>query len=151
MSDDALIHLRVPAALKARWVRDSRAAGLKLTDWILQKMEPNMQITSIIEEVATLAEQAADLPIYFKSRQAADGVEAMLQAAQAYRAADNDAARLDAALWLGEAYLIFSRALPDTGHNERSTGWGTAMQIAKLLGGPEVWEKRVREQLGAGE
>lgn len=39
MSDDALIHLRVPAGLKARWVRESRAAGMRLTDWIIQKVE----------------------------------------------------------------------------------------------------------------
>lgn len=36
---DALIHLRVPAATKARWVRDSRAAGRKLTDWIVDRVE----------------------------------------------------------------------------------------------------------------
>ena len=36
---DALIHLRVPAAIKARWVRESRAAGMRLTDWIVQRVE----------------------------------------------------------------------------------------------------------------
>lgn len=36
---DALIHLRVPAGLKARWVRESRDAGQKLTDWIVQRVE----------------------------------------------------------------------------------------------------------------
>jgi len=36
---DSLIHLRVPAALKARWVRESRAAGTRLTDWIVQRVE----------------------------------------------------------------------------------------------------------------
>ena len=39
MPDDALIHLRVPAGLKARWVRESRAAGMRLTDWIIRCME----------------------------------------------------------------------------------------------------------------
>ena len=39
MPDDALIHLRVPASLKARWVRESRAAGMRLTDWIVSKVE----------------------------------------------------------------------------------------------------------------
>ena len=39
MSDEALIHLRVPAELKARWVRESRAAGMRLTDWIVSKVE----------------------------------------------------------------------------------------------------------------
>ena len=37
---DALIHLRVPAELKARWVRESRAAGMRLTDWIVRRVEP---------------------------------------------------------------------------------------------------------------
>lgn len=36
---EALIHLRVPAATKARWVRESRAAGMRLTDWICQRVE----------------------------------------------------------------------------------------------------------------
>lgn len=41
---DALIHLRVPAALKGRWVRASREAGMRLTDWIVQAVEAhNMQ------------------------------------------------------------------------------------------------------------
>lgn len=36
---DSLIHLRVPAALKGRWVRASRAAGMLLTDWIIEAVE----------------------------------------------------------------------------------------------------------------
>lgn len=46
---DALIHLRVPASLKARWVRESRAAGMRLTDWIVSKVEaqPMHKITPI--------------------------------------------------------------------------------------------------------
>lgn len=36
---DALIHLRVSAALKGRWVRESRAAGQRLTDWIIERVE----------------------------------------------------------------------------------------------------------------
>ena len=46
---DALIRLRVPAATKARWVRESRAAGMRLTDWIVQRVEaqPMKQITPI--------------------------------------------------------------------------------------------------------
>lgn len=36
---DALIHLRVPAATKARWVRESRKEGKKLTDWIVGRVE----------------------------------------------------------------------------------------------------------------
>ncbi len=36
---DAIVHLRVPAATKARWVRQSRAAGMRLTDWIVQRVD----------------------------------------------------------------------------------------------------------------
>lgn len=49
MSDTAIIHLRVPTATKARWVRESRAAGMRLTDWIVQRVEarPMKKITPI--------------------------------------------------------------------------------------------------------
>lgn len=46
---DALIHLRVPAARKGRWVRVSRSAGLRLTDWIIQIVEQHMQKKSYLE------------------------------------------------------------------------------------------------------
>ena len=45
---DSLIHLRVSAATKARWVRKSRAAGMRLTDWIVQRVEaPTQKLTTI--------------------------------------------------------------------------------------------------------
>ena len=49
MTTEALIHLRVPAATKASWVRESRAAGMRLTDWIVQRLEaqPMDKITPI--------------------------------------------------------------------------------------------------------
>lgn len=51
---DALIHLRVPAALKARWVRDSRAAGMKLTDWIINRVEgARMNVFKVPESLAS--------------------------------------------------------------------------------------------------
>lgn len=40
---DALIHLRVTAAAKGRWVRASRAAGVRLTDYITAAVEAYMQ------------------------------------------------------------------------------------------------------------
>ena len=43
MTQEALIHMRVPAATKARWVRESRAAGMRLTDWIVQRVEKEME------------------------------------------------------------------------------------------------------------
>lgn len=39
---DAYIQLRVSAATKGRWVRASRAAGVRLTDWIAQAAEAYM-------------------------------------------------------------------------------------------------------------
>lgn len=36
---DATIHLRVPALTKARWVRESRAAGVRLGVWITRAVE----------------------------------------------------------------------------------------------------------------
>lgn len=43
MKPDSLIHLRVPAATKGRWVRESRAAGMRLTEWIVNAVEAHMQ------------------------------------------------------------------------------------------------------------
>ena len=38
MQPDALVHLRVPAELKGAWVAASRLQGLRLGDWIIQKI-----------------------------------------------------------------------------------------------------------------
>ena len=35
----ASVHITVPAATKARWVRDSRAAGQRLADWLIARIE----------------------------------------------------------------------------------------------------------------
>ena len=40
---ESLIHLRVQAAVKGRWVRASRAAGMRLTDYIIEAVEAHMQ------------------------------------------------------------------------------------------------------------
>lgn len=40
---ESLIHLRVPTATKGRWVRASRAAGMRLTDYITCAVEAYMQ------------------------------------------------------------------------------------------------------------
>ena len=37
--DIAAVHLRVPRELKARWVQESRDAGMRLTDWLVQRIE----------------------------------------------------------------------------------------------------------------
>ncbi|MAX61533.1 MAG: hypothetical protein CMK46_06845 [Porticoccus sp.] len=39
---ESLIHLRVPAATKGRWIRASRAEGMRLTDWIAKAVEAQM-------------------------------------------------------------------------------------------------------------
>lgn len=105
-------------------------------------------IAAVISEVAALAATLEDSPIAFKYPQANEGIEAMQQAASAFAAARDNAAKLDAALWVGEAYLLFSSALPDTGHGEHQTAWATARQIAQLLGGPAVWEQKIRGMYG---
>ena len=46
--NDALIHLGVPAATKARWVRESRAEGMRLTDWIVSRVEAPMKKATTI-------------------------------------------------------------------------------------------------------
>lgn len=49
MSATVPIHLNVPSVLKARWVRESRAAGMRLTDWIVARVEaqPVTKLTTI--------------------------------------------------------------------------------------------------------
>lgn len=40
---ESTIHLNVSAALKGRWVRASRMAGMKLSDWIIDAVEAHMR------------------------------------------------------------------------------------------------------------
>lgn len=54
---DALIHLRVPASRKARWVRESRAAGMRLTDWIIKRVEREDKNMNVYKIPDTLASQ----------------------------------------------------------------------------------------------
>ena len=105
-------------------------------------------IPQVVAEVASIAATLEEGPLFYKGLSVAEGIVAMQQAAEAFQAAKNAAGRLDAALWIGEAYLLFSSGLPDTGRSELATGWATASQIAKLLGGPAVWEARCRKEYG---
>lgn len=41
--NESLIHLRVPTAVKGRWVRASRVAGMRLTNYITCAVEAYMQ------------------------------------------------------------------------------------------------------------
>lgn len=102
-----------------------------------------ISIEDVVQEVGTIARGLTESPIYWKSKQTTEGVEAMIQASEAFTAAQTNDQKADAAIWLWEAYLLFSSSLPDTGQDEKQTAWATANQIAKLLGGPQVWEQRV--------
>lgn len=146
MQDDALIHLRVPATLKGRWVAESRKQGQKLTEWIVRQVENDMQFTveQIIQEVAALALDIGDMTN--PSAQTREGVQAIQQAAQAFHDAQTSAQKIDAALWVNEAYHLMSSGLPDTGHGERVTGWATANQMSRMMGGDRVWEEKVQRE-----
>lgn len=109
-------------------------------------LQPPATPAQIIEEVASIVATLEDSPLFWRSAQTREGVIGMQQAAERFAAATTPAERLDAALWQNEAYLIFSRSLPDTGHGELATGWATARQIATLFGGPEVWAQRCRAE-----
>ena len=59
---EALIHLRVPAATKARWVRESRAAGMRLTDWIVARIDGQKGDAIMAQVVYTHIDKIEDLP-----------------------------------------------------------------------------------------
>lgn len=49
----SVVHISVPAPLKARWVKSSQARGQKLTDWIIEKLEScGMNVYPIPESLA---------------------------------------------------------------------------------------------------
>lgn len=48
----SVIHINVSRAIKARWVRQSQAVGLKLTDWIIKALEQTMSDIRIIDAIA---------------------------------------------------------------------------------------------------
>lgn len=83
--------------------------------------------------------------VTYKSRHAAIGLDEMQQAAAAFATAKSNPERRDAALWLGEAYRVFTQALDDAGDALSPMASATARYIAGLLGGPEAWERRVKE------
>jgi hypothetical protein len=49
----SVIHINVPRAVKARWVRESQAQGLNLTDWITHKL--NARTMTVHKITDTLA------------------------------------------------------------------------------------------------
>lgn len=72
ISPDAYVHLRVPAATKAAWVRASRAAGMRLTNWIVSAVEARMSEQIKIAAAITIPDDVrfADL----KLARGADGM-----------------------------------------------------------------------------
>ncbi len=76
-SSEALIHLRVPAELKARWVRESRAAGMRLTEWIVQRVErKEMQMQTVTTYIAVTTSSRIDED----ARAAADAINRSMAA-----------------------------------------------------------------------
>lgn len=74
---DALIHLRVPAELKARWVRESRSAGMRLTDWIVSRVErKEMQMQTVTTYIAVTTSSRIDED----ARAAADAINRSMAA-----------------------------------------------------------------------
>lgn len=146
--NDALIHLRVPAAVKGRWVAESRKAGQKLTDWIVSKVEMQDMTTSIeavISEIVALADGMWYMPAL--SEQAEEGLEAIRQAARAFEQSKAVADKRDAAAWLHEAFLLLSSGLPDMGDGEPATGWATANLMSKLMGSESAWALRIEQEI----
>jgi hypothetical protein len=45
VTDDTIV-IKAPAGTKARWVRQSQRAGMKLSDWVIQNVERPMPDTS---------------------------------------------------------------------------------------------------------
>lgn len=40
---EATISIRVPAEMKARWVKMSRSKGKRLTEWVVDQIEPGLR------------------------------------------------------------------------------------------------------------
>jgi len=70
--NNALIHLRVPAAVKGRWIRASRAIGMRLTDWIVRAIEDY----EMNQQLITVANNGPDIAStnYWQTEHAARGL-----------------------------------------------------------------------------
>ena len=49
----SVIHINVPRAIKARWVKASQARGIKLTDWIIERIEARVNVYPIPDTIAS--------------------------------------------------------------------------------------------------
>lgn len=72
---DALIHLRVPAATKARWVQKSRAEGMRLTDWITEKVEGMDQIDKPLYHVVSVSKDGNAHSSYQRANSPQEAIE----------------------------------------------------------------------------
>ena len=67
------IHINVPRSMKARWVRESQAQGLKLTDWITHKLNARtMTVLKIPEALASKYHGAGHALVAVTSGQVVD-------------------------------------------------------------------------------
>lgn len=73
MKPDSLIHLRVTAATKGRWVRASRAAGMRLSDWIAGTVEHGGEAKPVADDlIAKASGPPTNCPLFNHSDGAAE-------------------------------------------------------------------------------
>jgi len=110
------------------------------------------EIGGVLAEVATLAREFEDTPLWQRER-VREGAITMQQQAERFAAARDDGTRADAALWAHEGYQLLSAGLsatyPTQDDDERASGWLTAHQIARLFGPAEAWGARVKLTCGS--
>ena len=46
----SFLHIRVTRAQKAKWVKQAQAQGMKLSAWVLEKLEPKSAKNDVWEE-----------------------------------------------------------------------------------------------------
>lgn len=134
MTDHALVHLRIPAAQKARWVRESRAQGMRLTDWIVHRVERAMPVPIVIPGDLSFAA--------LRLGRAADGSVSFDLAALA---------RIERASGLPEGYFA---SQPEDAVAELVTRWYSAHRAAGGVPDPVaedlLAEMRAEDEHGGG-
>jgi hypothetical protein len=61
----SFLHIRVTRAQKAKWVKQAQSRGMKLSAWVLEKLEPSVKRTKL----------ANKLELYNKWRRGAEDIE----------------------------------------------------------------------------
>lgn len=98
---DAYVHLRVPAEKKARWVRESRASGMRLTDWVIEIIEEYMLKTECKISPHPDNIRAARISVGITQMQAADLIHVDISTWQRWEMGDR---KMHPAMW--ELFLI---------------------------------------------